>query len=395
MSLLSDIEDFLFSLRRCSKCLLPETFPSIEFNENGVCNYCRNYHPIKVLGEEELKKVLDKYRGKGDKYDCLVAISGGRDSTYVLHQVVTKYSMRTLALTIDSGFITAEGHRNIKSITETLGVDHIYIRNAHQIETAWKNLKIMFHAWLKKPSINTIVPTLNAADKTMNLQIFRYAHRNRIPLVIGGNNIGNCSFEQEHFKTGYMNVFPDERGNYTTTDKIKLIVLFSWEFFKNTDHYRWSLIKSYTGGTFVYFFESLLKPSDIDILGFYDYVYWDEKEIMPTITSIGWKGAEDTAATWRIDDMMYPLIDYIYLRLVGFNEFDEFYSKIVREGQLSREEALRRCLSERIPRPSVFYYLLEKLDVSKEELDKTLDKYRVKLLTKIIRRKNTKFNKIL
>ncbi len=381
-----DFDDFLSNLRRCTKCLLPETFPGIEFDENGVCNYCRNYEPIKVFGEKALKKTLDKYRGKGEKYDCIVAISGGRDSAYVLHQIVTKYNMRTLALTVDSGFTTPEGHRNIKAITKSLGVDHVYIRDEKHIKTSWKNLKIMFHAWLKKPSINTIVPTLNAADKTMNLQIYKYAHKNRIPLVIGGNNIGNCSFEQEHFKTGYMGIFPDERGNYTTTDRIKLVILFTYEFLKNPNHYHWSVIKSYVNGTLVYFFESILKPSNVDTLGFYDYIYWNEKQILTTITKIGWKGADDTTATWRIDDMMYPLIDYIYLRLVGFNEFDEFYSKLIREGQITREEALKRCLSDRIPRPTIFNELLEKLEVTKEELDEVLDNYRAKLLPKILKK---------
>ena len=385
-SLINDFEDFLFSLRRCSKCLLPETFPGIYFDGEGVCNYCRNYERVKVFGEEALLRILEKYRGKGKKYDCIVAISGGRDSAFVLHQIVRKYNMRTLALTVDSGFITEEGHRNIKAITDALGVDHVYLRNDEHIRASWRNLKIMFHAWLKKPSINMIVPALNAADKTMNLQIYRYARENGIPLVIGGNNIGNCSFEQEHFKTGYMGVFPDERGNYATFDKVKLTTLFAWEFLKNTGHYHWSVIKSYVSGTLVYFFESILKPPEVDTLGFYDYVYWNENEILSTITKIGWKGAEDTTATWRIDDMMYPLIDYIYLRLVGFNEFDEFYSKLIREGQISREEALKRCLIDRIPRPSILFYLLERLGVSKEELDEVLDKYRAQLLPKILKK---------
>ena len=385
-SLISDFEDFLFSLRRCSKCLLPETFPGIYFDDEGVCNYCRNYERVKVFGEEALLKNLEKYRGKGKKYDCIVAISGGRDSAFVLHQIVRKYNMRTLALTVDSGFITEEGHRNIRAITEALGVDHVYLRDDEHIRASWRNLKIMFHAWLKKPSINMIVPALNAADKTMNLQIYRYARENGIPLVIGGNNIGNCSFEQEHFKTGYMGVFPDERGNYATFDKVKLTTLFAWEFLKNPGHYHWSVIRSYMSGTLVYFFESILKPPEVDTLGFYDYIYWNENEILSTITKIGWKGAEDTTATWRIDDMMYPLIDYIYLRLVGFNEFDEFYSKLIREGQISREEALKRCIIDRIPRPSILFYLLERLGVSKEELDEVLDKYRTQLLPKILKK---------
>ena len=377
--------DFPLDLRRCTRCILPETFPGIEFDEYGVCNYCKDYEPVKVFGEEELRKVLDRYRGKGEKYDCVVAISGGRDSSYVLYQVVKKYKMRALALTVDAGFLTPEAYRNIETITRALGVDHVWLRDERHVEMAWKNLKIRFHAWLRKPSINTIVPTLNVADKTLNLQIYRYAYENGIPLVIGGNNVGNCTFEQEHFKTGYMGIFPNERGYYSTLDKIKLSFLFTWEFVKNPFNYHWSVIREYTSGAFVYFFESLFKPSNVDVIGLYDYVYWNENEILSTISKIGWRGADDTTATWRIDDMMYPLIDYIYLKLVGFNEFDEFYSKLIREGQISREEALKRCLTDRIPRRTILSSLLEKLGVTKEELDEVLDNYRAKILPKILK----------
>ncbi|MGB9622802.1 MAG: hypothetical protein ACPL07_03045, partial [Candidatus Bathyarchaeia archaeon] len=72
---------------------------------------------------------------------------------------------------------------------------------------------------------------------------------------------------------------------------------------------------------------------------------------------------------------------------VGFNEFDEFYSKLVREGQITREEALKRCLSDRIPRPTILRYLLEKLEVSKKELDEVLDNYRIVILEKIRNKK--------
>ena len=218
-------ESILTNLRRCTKCILPETFPRITFDANGICNYCRSYEPIRVYGEEELVKVLDKFRGKGEKYDCIVPISGGRDSAFVLHQMVRKYGMRVLALTVDSGAITADGYRNIERIKETLSVDHVWIRDEDQIKTARKNVKIKFHAWLKKPSIHTIAPALNAGDKTMNLRIYEHANRNGIPLVLGGNNVGNTSFEQEHFKTGFLGVFPNERGMYSAAGKVKLSFL--------------------------------------------------------------------------------------------------------------------------------------------------------------------------
>lgn len=384
---MSDKKELPYILRRCTRCLLPETFPGIEFDDEGVCNYCQGYEKVKVKGEEALREVFDEYRDKGEKYDCLVPISGGRDSSFVLHETVKKYKMRALALTVDSGAIMPEGYRNIETVTEKLGVEHVWIKNEDRIKVAQKNVKLKFHAWLKKPSINTIVPTLNAGDKTMNLQIYNYAHEHEIPLVLGGNNVGNSSFEQEHFKTGFMGVFPDERGMYSTSDKIKLNFLFAYEFLKNYHNFHWSILKEYLGGIYVYFFESTLKPKDVIPLGFYDYIYWTEKKILPTIHKLGWKGASDTTATWRVDDAAYPLIDYLYLRLVGFNEFDEHYSKLIREGQISRKEALKRCLSDNAPRLPALTRTFEELEATKEQVDEVVDKYSEKLLERILKRK--------
>lgn len=375
-------------MKRCTKCILPDTFPGIELDENGACNYCLDYEPVKVYGEEELAKVLDKYRGKGKRYDCIVPISGGRDSSFVLHQIVKKYGMRALALTVDSGAIMPEGIRNIKTVTEALGVDHVWLRNENQVKTAQKNTKTKFHAWLQKPSIHMIVPTLNAGDKTMNLRIYRYAKENGISLVLGGNNVGNSSFEQEHFKTGFLGVFPDERGMYSTYGKIKLSLLLWLEYVKNYHNFHWSVFSEYVSGAYVYLFESMSKPEEVTPVGFYDYVYWTEKEVVPTIQNeLGWQGASDTPATWRIDDSAYPLIDYLYLRLVGFNEFDEFYSKLIREGQIPRDEALKRCLTEHGPRIPSLMKTFEELEVTKEQVDQAVERYRAKLLPKILKRK--------
>lgn len=381
------------TMKRCTKCILPETFPRITFDEEGVCNYCRDYQKASVLGEEALKQELSQYAGKGEKYDCIVPISGGRDSTFVLYQIVKKFGMRSLAITVDSGAIASEGYSNIKKVTEALGVEHVWLKDENHIKKAAQNTKIKFDAWLKKPSINTIVPVLNAADKQMNLRMFRYAHEHNIPLVMGGNNIGNSSFEQEHFKTGFLGVFPNERGFYSTVDKFKLSFLFGWEFIRNRHNYHWSVFTEYFGGALVYFFENLQKPDNVHTLGFYDYVYWNEKEIISTIINeLGWSGASDTTATWRVDDSAYPLIDYMYLRLVGFNGFDEFYSKLIREGQVVREEALKRCISDGAPRVPSILKSCEELGVTKEQLDDVLNSYKAKLLTKIPQRQTLKLS---
>lgn len=378
-----DAEAIFSKMKRCTKCILPETFPGIEFDGDGICNYCLDYEPVEVYGEEELEKVLSKYRGRGEKYDCIVPISGGRDSSFVLHQMVRKYRMRVLALTVDSGAIMPEGYRNMERATRALNVDHVWLKDENHIKTAQKNTRIKFHAWLKKPSIHTIVPVLNAGDKTMNLRIFKCAKENGIQLVLGGNNIGNSSLEQEHFKTGFLGVFPNERGMYSRWDKIKLSFLLGLEYFKNYHNFHWSVFNEYLDGLYVYLFESMSKPEGIEPLGFYDYIYWNEKEVVSTIrVGLGWEGAADTTATWRIDDAAYPLIDYLYYQLVGFTEFDEHYSKLVREGQLSRGDALKRCISDNTPRIPSLMRTFDELKVTKEQVDEALDKYRPKLLKK-------------
>jgi len=382
-----DIEGYFSEMKRCTKCILPETFPGIEFDKEGVCNYCRDYKPVEVFGEEVFEQVLDRYRNSDGKYDCVVPFSGGRDSSFVLHQMVKRFNMNVLALTVDSGAMMPEGYTNIEKAVGVLGVDHVWLKDEKQIRAAKENAKTKFHAWLKKPSINMIVPVLNAGDKTMNLRIYKHANENGIRLVLGGNNVGNSSFEQEHFKTGFLGVFPNERGMYSSIDKAKLSFLLGLEYFKNWRNLRWSIFKEYAKGFYVYLFESLSKPEGIVPLGFYDYIYWDEKEVVSTIRrELGWQGAKDTTATWRVDDSMYPLIDYIYYRLVGFTEFDEHYSKLVREGQFTRREALDRCLSHNSPRIPSLTRTFEELQVTKEQIDEAVDEYRTKLLKKILKK---------
>lgn len=378
-------KDIFFDMKRCSKCVLPETFPGISFDEKGVCNYCNNWEPVRVLGEKELMKKLDFYRDKGLEYDVLIPFSGGRDSSFVVHQMVKKYDMRVMGITVDSGFITKEGYQNIEQVAKKLKIPHVYLKDENQIEMSKKNCVIKFHSWLKKPSINTIVPVLNAGDKTMNLQMFQYAHDNDIPVVMGGNNIGNSVFEQEHWKTGFLGVFPDDRGYYSRKDKFKLSFLFWNEYLKNRSNLKIPILMEYTKGAAVYFFESMMKPKDVDTLGFYDYIYWDEEKIVDTITKeLGWKSAEDATTTWRVDDTAYPLINYLYCNLVGFTEHDEMYSKMIREGQIKRDDALKRLKMDHQPRIPSLKILFEELEVTKEQVDKTIEKYREKLLPEIL-----------
>jgi len=381
-------------LERCSRCILPDSFPGISFDEDGVCNYCHDQPPFVELGEEAFTELLDRYRGKGDEYDCIAPISGGRDSAYVLHQMVTRYDMRVLTLTVDSGFITEEAYRNIDQVTEALGVEHVWIRDEDQITAARLNAVTKFQGWLKNPSIHNIVPVLNSGDKLMNLWMFRYASEHDIPLLLGGNVAGTSTYEHGNSRTGYLGVFPDDHGVYSFADKLRLILFYGWDVLTNSYNWRPSIFKEYLTGAAVYFFDHLFKPSNVDLVGFYDYLPWNEEKIVSTITGeLGWRGADDTTTTWRIDDSAYALINYLYFYLAGIDEHVELYSKMIRAGQITRGEAIRRCRMDSRPRIPSLEKEFKRLGVTEEEVHRALDEYRHIVVGKYL--KGTSFERCM
>ena len=135
-------------MKRCNKCILPENYPGITFNAEGVCNYCRDYKKRDLYGEDELKRILEYYRDKNKNYDCIVGISGGRDSAYALYYLVKKCDLRVLGYTADNGFIPEAAKLNIKNMTDILGIDLVI----EEHDLVKKSIKHIIKSWIRKPS---------------------------------------------------------------------------------------------------------------------------------------------------------------------------------------------------------------------------------------------------
>ena len=114
------------------------------------CNHCRSHGPFRYKGEEALRELLDSRRNPASDYDCLVAISGGRDSTYTLLKLARDLERRVLAVNYRNPFTHPQAERNIKSALEKLGVDLVSFRLRRRVHqrTARRNLI----AWLNKPA---------------------------------------------------------------------------------------------------------------------------------------------------------------------------------------------------------------------------------------------------
>lgn len=110
-----------------------------------------------------------------------------------------------------------------------------------------------------------------------------------------------------------------------------------------------------------------------DYFHIFDYWRWDEGQIDKTLDAYDWERAPDTSTTWRIGDGTAAFYNYVYYTVAGFTEHDTFRSNQIREGELSREEALKLVLDENQPRyPNIKWYL-DAVDMDFESVIRTVN----------------------
>lgn len=336
-------------LQRCKKCILPVTMPFIEFDADGICNYCQGYKKVYQQDRsKELQELLTKFRKTDGTPDCIVSFSGGRDSSYALHYLKKEMGMNPIAYSYDWGMLTDLGRRNQAIMTGELGVEHILI--SADIQKKRRNIKQNVEAWLKNPNLGT-VPLFMAGDK----QYFYYATQVKknygLDLLVMGENY----FEQTSFKNGFAGIAQDPKGfmayHVPFANKLKMLFFYFKEFAQNPAYLNSSIFDSFTAFN-SYFIQ------DHKYLNLFNYIPWVEKEINKILMSYGWETAKDTPTTWRIGDGTVSFYNFIYYTVAGFTENDTFRSNQIREGMISRNEALGIVEKDNKVRPdSILWYL--------------------------------------
>ncbi len=329
-------------LRRCSRCLLPETMPFLHYDDNGVCNYCHHYRQAELKPKHELDTLLDATRRPGQDSDCLVGLSGGRDSTYGLHVLKTELGMNPVAFTYDWGMVTDLARRNISRICGELGIEHILV--SADIKRKRDNIRRNVAAWLKKPDLG-VIPLFMAGDKQY------FAHAGRIKQLLGVERtfLGENLLERTDFKTGYCGIplaREDEDRVYVlpASSQLRMLWYYGKQYLGNPAYLNRSLLD--TGYAFVAYY-----LIDRDYVNLYRYVAWDEDTVNRTlIDTYGWETASDTRSTWRIGDGTAAFYNYIYYTVGGFSENDTFRSNQIREGKIDRRDALELVNEENQPR---------------------------------------------
>lgn len=341
------IVDRELNLKRCQKCILPHTYPSISFDDQGVCNFCRRYDRQVPFGEAALMKLLEPYRSKDGSPDCLVGLSGGRDSCYGLHVLKTKYGMNPIAYTFDWGLTTEVSRRNQAKVCGKLGIEHVL--RAPDIRVKRENVRVNIEAFLKRPHLG-MVPLFMAGDKAF-YEYGRTLRRDlRLPLTVF---CAGHSLEQRDFMTGFCGVDENITNNkrlykFSMSNKLRLICFYASQYLLNPAYINRSL-----GDSIRSFVQSFLNRDDF--LYLFEYLPWEESEIESVLArEYDWEADRMYGKNqWRMGDGQTAFTNYIYYQVAGFSEFDNFRSNQIRQGMITRDEALELVKHDNAPKLEV------------------------------------------
>ena len=193
------------NLTVCNKCIYDERVPSISFDEHGVCNYCHQLNSLKESygtgkpkGINSFEKIIEKIKkaGKRKKYDCIIGVSGGTDSSYMLY-LTQKWGLRPLAVHYDNTWNSAIATENIRKVLNSLNIDlYTYVINNKESDDIFRSFFLADVAGMDA-----------ATDLALAEVMYRVAWKYKIKYVLEGHSFleeGITSMGSNYFDGKYI-----------------------------------------------------------------------------------------------------------------------------------------------------------------------------------------------
>ncbi len=353
------IENLVCNIKRCSNCVLPETYPYIEFDEKGVCNFCRTFTPKKSLGENKLLELIEKfYKDRKDK-KCLVGLSGGFDSCYTVFAAKKLLKLDPIAYTYDWGLTTDYARINQSIICQKLGVEHII--RTDDLSKKRYDIKQNLIAWLKKPHPG-MIPILMAGDKKFLFHEKILRKKLDIPITFFGTGDQTENRPFYYFLAGakYEKAKTDivVMNNTNLQTKLNLGMFYSWNYLKNPKYFNSSFFESLKAYYYSFF-------HDHRYYGYFDYVDFKEENINNLISDFDLETDQKYGKVlWRMGDGQSSFNNLLYSTLCGFSEIDDYESTKVRLNRISRDDALKSVIDHNMPKKNnlEYFFSLIKID---------------------------------
>jgi len=306
----------------CKKCLMPDTRPGSIFDKEGVCQACRNYEKRETINwkkrNEELRKLCDKYRRKDSFYDCVIPVSGGKDSHFLLHTIKVDMGMNPLLITVGDPFTkTKAGLKNFLNLGDSFGCDHILF-----------NLSIDLCRRVTRTAFEELGEPLRFVEAAIYTVPLKMAIKLCIPLVVFGEN---SAYE------------------YGTTDKESDSAMeYILRIFKAIDIDFWLQrgISRKEINTIIPPAEEEMRKVKPEVIFMSYFSPWSSTKHLAIAKRYGFR---DLAHEWRregciedfeqIDSVAYLVHLWLKYPKFGFQRTSDIASRRVREGLLSLSEA--------------------------------------------------------
>lgn len=312
----------------CKRCVLDENFPGIRFDNDGICSICRtsegsrDQNEQKEKSERRFRELISLHKGKSS-YDCLVAFSGGKDSTYVLELMKNRYGLNILAYSFNNWFQSEAALRNIQSVVRSLNIDHVTITPAYEQFRKLILLAASRELYTKKALERASAICITCISLIRYIG-FKMAREKKIPFVVLGMTPGQASV-----KTSLVRINGDMVIKMQHAAFDSLIAQGGMDFLKP-----YLLEKSDFGAEDV-------PTYNVNPLSFSGY---DEEAIVSAIRRLGWIKPQDTDPN-STNCLLNAYANQVHLDRYGFNPYAFEIAGLVREGFVSREEGLLKLSS--------------------------------------------------
>lgn len=336
------IKSFSYNtVQLCTRCIMDDTVQGITFDDEGVCTFCHIHdeidakYPLNENTASELKKIVDKIKkaGRNKKYDCLVGVSGGKDSSYALVKVV-ELGLRPLVVHFDNGWNSDLAVQNIKNLCTILKLD-LYTHVAD-----WEEFKDLQKSFLFASVPDGEVPT----DWVITSVLHEIAAKEKLNYIIGGNTFrteGTTPLTWTYQDPKYINFIQRNFGN----KKIKSFPIMN---------------------TFWFFYYSMIKR--IRWVRILYYMPYNEQQAVDYLsTNYNWKnyGGKHFESTYT-----KFFQSYILTRKFNIDKRKLHFSALIRSNQMNRDEALKKILIDPYDGgKELISYNLKKLELTEQEFD--------------------------
>ncbi len=306
------------AVENCTRCGLPSNYPNVEIDEEGVCELCHSFegYQQKVQSyfktERDLKRIFDqlKKQPKGE-YDCIALLSGGKDSTYALAQLV-EMGAKVLAFTLDNGYISEQAKANIRRVVDALGVDHVFGR------TPAMNAIFV-------DSLHRYSNVCNGCFKTIYTLSIQLALEKNIPYIITGLSRGQF-FETRLTEELFWN-------NQFDIEKIDQTILEARMAYHRTE----DAVNIALGTSHIFDQDDIFER--VQFLDFYRYSDVSMDEMMSYLEKkLPWERPTDTGRSTNC--LINQVGIHVHKTKEGYSNYSFPYSWDVRVGDKTREGAL-------------------------------------------------------